>query len=185
MKKLLIAITVIMWLVIGQAAVWAEETQSGLPPELLETLREALKDAPPEKIAKDILELTFTMGEDPHENLHHYEEEFWRQAWANDPEKAWKCYDYIDAYQDNPILTLKRSDFKGNLNKLAMGEIELYGETTRAVAFTTGLKKVWEWYDYQIQLEPSGKAHYLDFTNSTDGSAKPEEIYKCREAMSK
>lgn len=185
MKQLLIAITIISRLVIEQPAAQAEETPDILSPEFLEALRESLEDVPPEKFAKDTLEFVFTMGEDSHESLHQFEEEFWREAWANDPEKAWKCYDYIDAYQDNPILTLKRSDFKGNLNKLAMGEIELYGETTRAVAFTAGLKNVWKWYDYQIQLEPSGKAYYLDFSNSTDGSAKPEEIYKCRKAKSK
>lgn len=60
----------------------------------------------------------------------------------------------------------------------------LYGSSsvgTIAVYTRQGLTLRWDWgdnFEYSIVIEPDGTGYYYDFTNSTDGTARPTGIYQ-------
>ncbi len=99
--------------------------------------------------------------------------------------ETWRCFDNTDFNRTNALLTLRR------LPK-AYGEVSVAGTTHPASFKVAGLDRRWDFghdttanglWPYAFLIKPDGTGVYYDFSLSTDGTAKPSQIFQCEQSQ--
>ena len=97
--------------------------------------------------------------------------------------ETWQCFDTFDRNQTRVLVTLTRLGGASD----GFGEVSV-GDTIHPAIFRIdGLD--WRWnfgcnesdgrFDYSFIIEPDGTGLYYNFSASTDGTAKPSDLFDC------
>ena len=95
----------------------------------------------------------------------------------------WRCFAMSDYNKTTALFTLTR--VRGSNGDF--GEVSVAGTTHLASFEIAGLNRRWDFgydeikesYLYAFVIEPDGTGLYLDFSTSSDGTAKPRNLFKC------
>ena len=97
--------------------------------------------------------------------------------------EIWQCFATRDYEKTTVLFSLTRE--KGGSE--GSGEVAVAGITHAAQFRVAGLNRRWDFgydetkgsYLYAFVIEPDGTGLYLDFSASSDGAAKPRDLFKC------
>lgn len=97
--------------------------------------------------------------------------------------EIWWCFAMMDYEKTTVLFTLTRE--RGGSD--GSGEVAVAGITHTARFRVAGLNRRWDFgydeikesYLYAFVIEPDGTGLYLDFSTSSDGAAKPRNLFKC------
>ena len=100
--------------------------------------------------------------------------------------ERWRCFSLLDYERSKPALTLGR--LKGNGNEHGIGEVLVSGTAHIADFRVAGIDLRWDFgdqndrgaYPYAFTIGPDGTGAYYDFSASTDGRARPRQVFECR-----
>ena len=97
--------------------------------------------------------------------------------------ETWQCFDRFESVRTRPLVTLTRlgGDSDG------YGEVSVADETHPAVFRVYGIDWRWDFgcderdtaYPFAFAIEPDGTGLYYNFRPSTDGTAKPSDLFDC------
>lgn len=98
--------------------------------------------------------------------------------------ELWRCFAPSDYNKITPLFTLTRMRIGG---KDIGGEVSVAGVTHLAWFKVAGLNRRWDFdynerretFRYALIIEPDGSGRYYNFSNSSDGSAKASQLFKC------
>lgn len=97
--------------------------------------------------------------------------------------ETWRCFSLFDLSKETVLFTLYR------LKEDEGGLVSVAGVIQRARFYVAGLRRRWDFpsdavladesYLYSFVIEPDGTGAYYDFSTSTDGQARPSQVYTC------
>ncbi|MDE0184254.1 MAG: hypothetical protein OXP71_02220 [Candidatus Poribacteria bacterium] len=92
--------------------------------------------------------------------------------------ERWECYDYV--YDSKKLGTLTADRIGAN------GTVDFAGIFASTQFSIQGIDRRWDWgwgtdgrSDYAFVISPDGTGTFYDFSFSSDGTAKPSDLFKC------
>ncbi len=97
--------------------------------------------------------------------------------------QIWRCF---KAYDSEKATLFKLSRFESPPSLRERGQVMVRTVTHSAKSQINGLNLRWDFgpdgddsYGYAFVIEPDGTGLYYDFSGSTDGTAKPRQVFDC------